>query len=151
MEVEESVAERQDVVVDESRDLLGDGAARIARKGAVEVQPVDRRGALAGHGGVDVVGRHQDEASLDLARVEVADQLADGDRPLIFVAVIAALDDDGRPLAVGDHRNRHAGDAPGVVVGRVRDHDEADLSAGLVEIDGGEGGGRAGCGGVVGH
>ena len=101
VKVEEGVAARIDLVGHEGRDLLRDGAARIAGKRPVEVQAVDGRGPLSGHDGVDVVGRHQDEAALDLAGVELADQLADRDRPFILVAVIAALDDDGRPFAVG--------------------------------------------------
>ena len=68
MQVEEGVADRQDVVADEGRDLLGDGAARIARERAVEVQPVDRRGALTGDDGMDIVRRHQDQPALDLVR-----------------------------------------------------------------------------------
>ena len=85
---------------------------------------------------VDIVGRHQDQPALDLAGIEIADQVADRDRPFVFVAMIAALHDHGGPMAVLDHRDRHARDAPGIVMRRVRDHDEADLLAGAVEVDG---------------
>src|SRR3546814_1730302 len=73
-----------------------------------------------------VVGRHQDEAALDLARIEIADQLPDHDRPFMLVAMVAALDDHRRAGAVGDHRQRHPGDPPGVLLRRVRDHQRSE-------------------------
>ena len=147
MEVEERIAAREDLLREIGRDLLRDGAGGAAGEGAVEVEPVDRRRALARDDGVDVVGRHQDQPAGDVGRVEVADQLGDGDRPLVFVAVVAAFEDHRRPVAIGDDRDRQAGHAPGVVVRGVRDHDEPDALAGAVEIDGGEGGGfDLGCG-----
>jgi hypothetical protein len=78
-----------------------------------------------------------------LAGIEVADQLGDDDRPLIFVAMIAAFEDHRRAAAVPDHRDRDPGGAPGILVRRVRDHDEAGLLAGTVEVDGDEGAARA--------
>ena len=76
-----------------------------------------------------------------VARVEIADQLGDGDRALVFVAVVAALQDHRGTGSIGDHGDGQAGHAPGVVVRGVGDHDEPDLLAGLVEVDRGEGGG----------
>ena len=66
----------------EGRDLLRDGAARIARECAVEFEPVDRRGALPGHRRLHVVRRHQDQAALEFARVETVDQFGNDDRAL---------------------------------------------------------------------
>src|SRR3546814_2916341 len=77
MQVQEGIADREDVVGHIGRDLLGDAAIGVSRERAVEVQPVDRRGPPVGDHGVHVVGRHQDEAALDLARIEIADQLPD--------------------------------------------------------------------------
>src|SRR5215211_8992830 len=65
-----------------------------------------------------------------------------------FVAVIAGFEHHGRPAAVLDHGERHARHAPGVIVRRVRDHQEPDLLSGAVEIDGGEGRGRPDGGGL---
>jgi hypothetical protein len=79
MQVEEGIGQGIEVVGDVGRDLLGDGAPWIAREGAVEVEPVDGRGAPARHHRMDVVRRHQDEPALHLARIELADQLADRD------------------------------------------------------------------------
>ena len=107
VQVEEGVAARKHLVADERGDLLRHAAARIAGKRAVEVAAVDRRGALAGDDRVHVVRRHEDEPPLDRAGIEVADQLADDDRPFILVAVIAALEDDGRPFPVLDDRDRN--------------------------------------------
>ena len=148
MQVEERIGARIDVVGDEGRDLRRDRAAGVAREGAVEVEAVDRRDALAGHDRVDVVCRHQDEPALDAAGIELADQLADRDLPFVFVAVIAGFEHHGRPAAVRDHGERDARHAPGVVVRRVRDHQEPDLLPGAVEVDGGEGRGRPHGGGL---
>ena len=97
---------------------------------------------------VDVVCRHQDQPALDAAGIELADQLADRDLPFVFVAVIAGFEHHGRPAAVLDHGERDARHAPGVVVRRMRDHQEPDLLPGAVEVDGGEGRGRPDGGGL---
>ena len=112
---------RQDMIGDIGRNLLGDRALRIAGKGAVEVESVDRRRAAPSHHGMDVVRRHEDEPTLNFAGIEFADQLADRDRALILVAVIAAFEDDGRARAVRDHGDRHARDAPCIVMWRMRE------------------------------
>jgi hypothetical protein len=46
-----------------------------------------------------VVGRHQDEAALNRARIEVARELADDDGAFMLVTVVSPFDDDGRPSA----------------------------------------------------
>ena len=135
MQIEKSIAARKDLADDVVGDLLGDRTGRIARERPVEVQSVDRRRPQARRHGVDVDGRHEDETALDLRGIDLAHQVADGDRPLVLVPVVAAFDDHRRTFAVGDHGERHARHAPGVVVRRVRNHDEADLLSGPVEID----------------
>src|SRR3546814_13909302 len=74
MQVQEGIADREDVVGHIGRDLLGDAAIGVSRERAVEVQPVDRRGPPVGDHGVHVVGRHPDAAALYLARIEIAEQ-----------------------------------------------------------------------------
>ena len=83
------------------------------------------------------------KATLDAAGIEIADQVTDRDRPLIFVAMVAALHDHGRTRTVLDHGDRHARRAPGIVMRRMRDHQEAGLLALAIEIDSEEGTGRA--------
>src|SRR5438045_1095520 len=81
-------------------------------------------------------GRHENEAALNLSRVEFADEFADRYRTLILIAMIAALDEDGRAFAVADDRDRHTCDAPCIIMRRVRNHDEPSLLARFLEIDG---------------
>ena len=109
MKIEEGIAAREYLLLHEGRDLLRDGAARVAWKGPVEVQSIDRRGPLPRHYCVDIVGRHQDQPALDITRLEVADQFGDGDRTFVLVAMVAALEDDRRPFAIGDHGERQTG------------------------------------------
>src|SRR5208282_983031 len=111
-----------------------------AWKRAVEIEPVDWRGPARRNDGMDVIGRHQDEPTLDLARIELSRQLADDDRALVLVAVVSAFDDDRRPFAIGDDGDRNARYAPGVIMRRVRKHHPADLPALPVKVDGCEGG-----------
>ena len=81
---------------------------------------------------------------LTMPGIELADELAKRDRPLIFVAMVARLQDHRRPGAIADHGERNARRAPRVVMRRMRNIDKADLLAGAVEVDGGAGGGHAG-------
>src|SRR5271165_5624754 len=92
---------------------------------------------------MDVVGWHQDEPALDLARVKFSRQFPDDDRTLVLVPVVSAFDDDRRTPAIGDDGDRNARHAPGVVMRRVRKHHPADLPALPVEVDGGKRGGGA--------
>src|SRR6185437_6503805 len=74
---------------------------------------------------------------IDGGRIKLADQLAEGDWALIFVAMIARLEDHRRASAIFDDGKRNAGGAPGVLMRRVGDIDKPDLLAVAVEIDGG--------------
>jgi hypothetical protein len=88
---------------------------------------------------MNVVGRHQDQPALYRSRIQLAGEFADHDRALILVAVIASFQDHRRAGPVRNHRDRDTRHAPGIVMRRVRNADEADLPARLVEIDAGEG------------
>ena len=68
MKVHIGIAERHDDVADIGGDLLRDGAGGVARKGAVEVEPVDGRGAASGQHGRQVDRRQEDDAAIDHAR-----------------------------------------------------------------------------------
>ena len=125
MEIDIGIAQGKDHIRHISRDLLGDGAFGIARKSAVEIEPVDRRGAPAGKHRRRVDGGKDDEAARDQAWIELADQFAKRDRPFIFIAMIASLQNRGGPLAVADHGDRDAGGAPGILMRRMGDIDEA--------------------------
>src|SRR5215213_8169404 len=59
--------------------------------------------------------------------------------------MIAAFDDDGGTYAVCNHSNRHSGNAPGILMWRVRYHHEADLLSGSIEVNCSEGAGRPDC------
>src|SRR4051794_29678249 len=120
MQVEEGVAHWKQRVVDEGRDLLGRRAVGVTRKGPVHVEVVDRRRAARLQHGRQVDRRNEDQPAGNLAWVEVADQLAERDRPLILVTVIAALENDGRAIAVPDDGERYADHAPGVVMNGER-------------------------------
>src|SRR5690606_28596716 len=95
-------------------------------------------------------------AAADVAWLEFADQLHKADLAFVFVAVIAAHEQDSRPAAVLDLRNRYADPAIGRDVAGVRQADVTDLLTVFVEIDlGREAGGcghgdnsRGGFGGV---
>ena len=139
MKIHIGIAERHNDIADIGGDLLGDGAGRIARKGPIEVEPVDGGGPAPGQNCGQIDRRQEDDAAADHARIEIADQLAKRDRPLIFVAMVARLQDDCRPGAIADHGERNTGRAPRILVGRMRDVDEAYLLAGAVEVDGGAG------------
>ena len=65
-----------------------------------------------------------------------ARELEQCQRPLIFVAMIAAGQERGRSLAVPDHGERDHHRAPGGIVTAVRQAQEAMLDAVAVEIDG---------------
>src|SRR5690606_28804384 len=65
----------------------------------------------------------------------VADDLAEHDRTFVLVAVVSALKDDRRTLAVAYHGKRNAQDAPGVIVTGIGKLVKADLFAAPVEID----------------
>ena len=139
MQVEKRVAHREDIVRDIGRDVLGERAGRVARKCAVEIEPVDRRSAPRRRYSWGVDRRHKDEPALEPARIEIARKFTDDDRPFVFVAVVSPLDDHRGPRVSGDDGDRNAGYPPGVVMRRVWKHDKANLSAVFFEVDVGEG------------
>lgn len=89
MEIQEVVGHRKQDVMHIGRDLACQRAVEIARKTAVEIQPVDRGGAGAGLDSPNVDGRDRDDASGNIARIDLAQKLAERDRTLIFIAVVA--------------------------------------------------------------
>ena len=135
MEVKERIAAGKNLVGNEFRNLLGDRAVNVARECAVEIQPVHRRCSRARRDSVHVDGRHEDETALNFGRIEFPDKLADRYRALIFIAMIAALEEDRRADAVLDDGDRHTCHTPCIVMRRVRNHDETRLLARLVKID----------------
>src|SRR5665213_2018621 len=135
MEIEISIAERHDDVADVSRNLLRDCSRLVTRKGPIEVEAINRRRATTGVYRRRVDGGQEDQPSIDLGRIEFADHLAERDRTLIFVAVIASLEDRRRAIAVLDDRYWDARRTPGIFMRRMRDIDEADLLAVAVEIN----------------
>src|SRR5271170_7428576 len=107
----------------------------IAREKSVEVQSVDRRGAAPSHHRRQIDGGYDDQSAGNRCRIEIANKLAESNRPFIFVAVIAALKNDGRSPAILDdgHRDRH--DAPCIFMNRQGEVEEAYLLAFSIEID----------------
>src|SRR5262245_12154574 len=87
-----------------------------------------------------IVGRHQDQSTLNLARIELPHNFANRNWSLIFISVVSTFENDCRTPPIADYSNWNARDPPGVVIRRVRDHDKADLLAAFVQIDCQEGG-----------
>src|SRR5207237_324308 len=116
MEVKERIAAGKNLVGNEFRNLLGDRAVNVARECAVEIQPVYRRCSRARRYSMHVDGRHEDETALNFGRIEFPDKLADRYRALIFIAMIAALEEDRRADAVLDDGDRHSCDTPCIVM-----------------------------------
>ena len=135
MEVEAVVEARQQGVLDPVGDLLGDGALGIAGIEAVEIAVVDRRGALAGHGGGEIGRRQDDQPALDILGLERAQKVAEADLAFPFVAMRARLQEHAGSVAVleahdGDrnpaigramHRMRHAHEAVRLALGQKVD------------------------------
>ena len=144
MQVAEDVRERHEFVFDVVRDLLGNGAVRIAGEDAVEVEVVDRGDAAAGHGG-GVVGRgEQDDPAGDVGRFEGFGEIAEGDLAFILVAVVAGHEEGGRASPIADHHDGDGDEAVGRGMGGVKEAEVAVLDAVFVEIDLGEDAGDAG-------
>ena len=133
--VDRDVHMRQDHAVDEMRQHLRERAARIAREAAVHVAVVDRRQARVVEHRRDVDGRHHDDAALDRRRIERPREARDRDLALVFVAMDAAGEQDGRPVAVLHQDDRDLDRAPAGRVARQRRAQIARLAPRLVEID----------------
>ena len=110
-------------------DLLGDGAVRPARKTAVQIAAVDRRRAAARAKRRVVHEGHDNDAALHILSFERRRELRERDRPLVFVAVIAARQQRGRAVAVANHRDWDHHGAPRGGVMRMRQFQEAVLFA----------------------
>src|SRR5206468_1807372 len=93
-----------------------------------------------------IVRRGQDDhAAAHLLSSEAADQLAERDLALVFIAVIPGHQQDSWSIAVFDASDRDRNPAIGRAVHRIRQPDKAVLFAVAVEIDfGGETALRAG-------
>ena len=109
-------------------------AVGIARKAAIEVAAVDRRAAGTSHRRRQVGRRHDDQAAVDLRRVELADQVREDDLAFVLVAVVAGAEIERGPGAVADHADRDADPAIGRDVAGIRQLQVRDLLAVLLEV-----------------
>jgi hypothetical protein len=114
--IEHVVGERQQMALEVVRDLLGDRPVGPARKDAIQVTLVDRRGARARAKGRIVHGGHDDDAPAHLSQIQLARQVEECDRSLIFVAVIGAGEQRRRSLAALDDSDGNHDRAPGGIV-----------------------------------
>ena len=73
---------------------------------------------------------------LTVLRIERAGEIVERQRPFIFVAMVAAGEQRGRPVAVADDADRDHHRAPGGIVAAIGQAQEAVLHAVAVEIDG---------------
>jgi hypothetical protein len=138
VEIEYEIALRQQHALDVVSDLRGRAAIGFTRKTAVEVALVERRGAHPGHRRREIRRGQDDDAAVDLGRLEAADQLAERDLTFVFVAVVARHQQDARPLAMLDAGDGYRNPAIGRAVHRIGQPDKAVLLAVAVEIDFGD-------------
>src|SRR5579863_9710123 len=134
MEIEKGVAQGEQDVVHQSGNLQRGCAVGIAGEGAVQIEAIDRRSAAGGPHGRQIDRRSKDQSSRDRARIEIANHLTEDDRPFVLVAMIAALEDHRRPVAIFDYGEGDPDHPPGVIVRRQREQEEADLLSVLLEI-----------------
>jgi len=145
VKIEHEIALRQQHTLNVVGDLRGRAAIGVARKAAIEIAFVEWRGAHSGHRRREVRRRQDDDAAAHLLRFEAADQFAERDLALVFVAVVAGHQQDSRAVAVLDAGNRDRDPAIGRAVHRIGQPDKAVLFAIAVKIDfGGETAPRAG-------
>ena len=100
MKIDKCIAERIDSIIYEGGNLTSDRTLRVARKGPVEIESIDRRGPPTSDHRMDIVGRHQNEPALHLTGIEVPYQVAYRYRTLILIPVVSPFKDHGGPGAV---------------------------------------------------
>ena len=135
VQINRDIRHGQDDAVDEMRQHLRKSACRVTGKGAVEIAVVDRRQTRVVQKGRHIDSRHNDEPAAHILDAQSADQPRQGDRPLIFVAVDAARQQQRRPRSIGVNDNRNFHRSPAARVARQRRAGVARLAALPAEIN----------------
>src|ERR1700733_8602125 len=136
MNIYHDVHLREDPGLYEAGNAVGDGAARIAGKGAVHVDAIERRDAGVGGAGALTQLRRQNHATGHLGRVEIMAQTLDRDLPFPFVPMSSSEDGHsrrmlGRFFQTVDHRERDQRISP---TGVVMEGDVVVMLSRLLEI-----------------
>ena len=114
---------------------LGWRALWIARKCAVQVPLIDRRGSRAGDGCGGICHRQDDQATTYVLGLQFPAQVAQGNLALIFITVVASNKQSSWPGAIADGDNRNKDVAIGASVNRMRQMQIAGLFAGGIKVD----------------
>ena len=113
MNVQHDVRQRQQSAVEVISDFLGHRAIRFTGKTAIQVALVDRRRPSPGMKRRRVHERDDDHPALHLGRRQALRELAQCDRAFVFVTVVAATEQRGRPLTALNYGDGNHDGAPG--------------------------------------
>ena len=135
VDIDDDVAHREEHRREVMRDLARDRALGLAGKGAIHVHAIERREARRGARRGQVQRRDEDDAAVDLLRLQFPRELHRRDLPLVLVAVVPAEHEHRRPLPARDDGDRHHDIRPAAEIVGVGNLEEALLFAGRVEIE----------------
>ena len=118
-------------------DLAGDGSFRVPGEGPVHVHAVEGREPGGGLRGGHVQRGDEDQPPRHLLWRHLAGEAHDRHLPLVFIPMVAAEAEDGRPFPAGDDRHRHHHVRPAAEVVRIGHLEKALLLARARQINGG--------------
>lgn len=107
MEVDGKRAAREEMGRDEPRQRRRRPPVWGAREAAVHVAAIQGRDAPSGQHGGQVQSRQDDHRTGKVGGVQPLEQAAGDDLAFVFVAVVAAGDQNHRPRPAAHHAHRH--------------------------------------------
>ncbi|EGE60677.1 hypothetical protein RHECNPAF_1360056 [Rhizobium etli CNPAF512] len=135
MQVEHDVMAREEFVFEEMRQARRRRPRGIAGKGPVEVAAVEGRAAFGRHHRRQVRHRQDGDGAVNLSDIKQAHQPAELQFALIFVTVVAGHQQQRRPFAISEAKDRNADLIIGRTVDRIGNGEMTGLPALTRKVD----------------